>query len=171
LRAISAISAIDTDGERALNYQDWLPLFGLAAHEPAVLAMLASQGVKTPVTLPRQWSSTAVDFRELGVSIGFTSEFNLSGGAADVPIVSRFAMKLILGKTAKNWSTFTGALPHDLLASYSKDKVVSVLGEPTKLSQDYRSASWIIDGQQLGIHFTDDWAHIKQLGLSIPGAT
>lgn len=154
-----------------MNYKEWLSLFGLPSNDKAVIAMLAAHGVNTPVTFPPQWSSTGVDFKSDGVSVGFTSEFNLRGGAADLPILSRVVMKLLLGKTAKNWTTYTGSLPHGLSTNHSKEDVLSLLGEPTNLSQDFCSALWSIDGNQLGIHFTDDWGKIKQLGISLPGAT
>lgn len=154
-----------------MNYTEWLPLFGLAANDQAVVGALATHGVTTPVTLLPQWSSTGVDFKNDGVSVGFTSEFNLRGGVADLPILSRVVMKPLLGKTAKNWTAYDGPLPHGLKTSHSKDDVLALLGNPVNLNEDFCSALWVIDGLELGILFTEDWRKIKQLGLSLPGAT
>lgn len=153
-----------------MDYDEWLPLFGLPANDRRVAAALAAHGVSKPVALPSQEYATGVDFKAHGLSVGFTSEFTLSGGVADLPILASVVMMLILGKSAKGWTAYTGSLPHGLEKSHSKDDLVGLLGEPANLDEDYSSALWLIDGKELGVSFTDDWKHIKQLGLSLPGA-
>jgi len=153
-----------------MNYQDWTPLFGLPANDPKVVSALAARGFTGPVTLEPDESSTSVDLKQEGLSVGFNSEFSLNGGVADLPILSTIVMMTILGKTAKNWTAYTGPLPHGLTVDTSKDEALALLGEPENLDEDYESALWLIDGQELGVTFTEDWKRIKQLGLSLPGA-
>ena len=150
------------------NYQDWLPLFGLSASDRQVVALLAAHGVNTPVTLRPQELTVNVDFKNDGMSVGFTSEYTLRRGVADLPILTSVVMKTILGKTAKSWTTYTGLLPHGLKKMHSKDDVVSLLGEPVNLDADLCSARWVVDGRGLGILFAEGWKNIKQLGLSLP---
>lgn len=171
LRCTSADFYFHSGLETNVNYQEWLPLFGLPANDPKVVAALASNGVTSPVTLPPQEFSTGVDFKNEGISVGFTSEFTLRGGAADLPILSSVVMQLRLGAITKDWTPYSGPLPHGLKKSNTKDEIVALLGTPANLDQDFCSALWIIDRQELGILFTDDWRKIKQLGLSLPGAT
>lgn len=153
-----------------MDYQEWLPLFGLPANDRKVVAALAAQGVSKAVALPLQEFATGVDFKASGLSIGFTSEFTLSGGVADLPILASVVMMLILGKSAKGWIIYDGPLPYGLNRGHSKDDLVNLLGEPANLDEDYSSALWLIDGKELGVSFTDDWKHVKQLGISLPGA-
>jgi hypothetical protein len=153
-----------------MDYQEWLPLFGLAATDPKVVAALAAHGVTKPVTLPPETSTTGVDFKPHGFGLGFTSEFTLSGGVADLPILASVIFVAIPGKSSKGWRPYSGSLPHGLAKSDSKDEVVGKLGEPASLDNFFCSAGWDIDGLSLGISFSDDWKQIKQLGLSLPGA-
>jgi len=154
-----------------MDYQEWLPLFGLPANDRRVVAALAEHGINTPVTLRPQELTVNVDFKNDGMSAGFTSEYTLRHGVADLPILSSVVMKIILGKTAKNWTVYTGPLPHGLKKTQSKDDVVSLVGEPVNFDADLCSARWVIDGLGLGILFTEDWKSIKQLGLSLPRMT
>lgn len=154
-----------------MNYQEWLPLFGLPANDQKVVAALAVHGFNKPVTLYPQEFSTGVDFKNEGIGVGFTSEFTLRGGVADLPILSSVVMQLRLGKTTRDWTVYAGPLPHGLKATHCKDDVVALLGEPVNLDKDFCSALWVINGQEIGILFTDDWKKIRQLGLSLPGAT
>lgn len=153
-----------------MDYQEWLPLFGLAANDGKVIAALAAHGVTTPVTLPPQVFTTGVDFKAQGLGVGFTSEFTLRGGVADLPILASVVMMTAPSKNAKGWTPYAGPLPHGLKKGDTKDDVVAKLGEPVKLDDFFCSGRWVIDAQQLGILFTDDWKKIKQIGLSLPGA-
>lgn len=155
-----------------MDFQQWLPLFGLPATDGKVVSALAAAGVTAPVVLPPQTFTTGVDFKPQGVGVGFTAEFKLrEGGVADLPILASVVLMTAPSKNAKGWTPYNGPLPHGLKKTDSKDDVVAKLGEPATLDDFFNSGRWVIDGQQLGILFTDDWKKIKQLGLSLPGAT
>ena len=153
-----------------MNYQDWLPLFGLPATDPKVIAALAANGVTAPVTLPPETSATGIDFKPHGYGVGFTSEFTLRAGVAGLPILSSVVIKTIPNKNAKGWTPYSGALPHGLTKNDSKDVALTKLGKPAVLSDAFFSGRWEIDGIDLGVSFSDDWQKIKQLGLSLPGS-
>ena len=153
-----------------MDYQAWVPLFGLPATDPKVVSLLAAHGVTDPVTLPPQTFTTGADFKPHGFGVGFTSEFTLRGGAADLPILASVVIVVSPAKVKKGWVLYAGALPGGIKASDSKDEVVANLGPPANVNDDYTSAGWAIDGLELGIAFTEGWKQIKQLGLSLPGA-
>jgi hypothetical protein len=152
-----------------VNYQDWLPLFGLPANDPRVVQALAAHGIHQPVEFgdPTE-STTGVVFREHGLFVNFTSAFRLNGGSADLPILMEVGMKTIPGKSAKKWTAYAGPMPFGLTIGTSKDEALKLLGAPLVLSEDYVSGRWLVDGYDLGVGFTDDWAKINQLGLSLP---
>lgn len=154
-----------------MDYQEWIPLFGMPANATQVLNALARHGITKPVSLNRDELSTGVDFEKDGMSLGFTSEFKLRGGVADLPILSSVVMETILGKsTPKGWVAYAGPLPHGLAKTQSKDSVLALFGEPVKLSDRFHSARWVVDGRNISILFTDDWSNIRQLGVTMPGA-
>ena len=64
-----------------MDYQQWLPLFGLAASDSKVVSALAAAGVTAPVELPFQTFTTGVDFKPRGLGVGFTAEMKLPGVA------------------------------------------------------------------------------------------
>ena len=154
-----------------MDYQQWLPLFGLAASDSKVVSALAAAGVTAPVELPFQTFTTGVDFKPRGLGVGFTAEMKLrEGGSADLPILSSVVMMTAPSKKAKGWAPYAGPLPHGLAKGDGKDDIVAKLGPPTTLDDFFNSAGWVIDGLRLGVLFTDDWKTIKQLGLMMPGA-
>jgi hypothetical protein len=152
------------------TFESWLPLFGLPSTDDKVRSLLADYGSQELFKLRPTWSSGGVDFKDLGFAVSFTSEFNLSGGSPKVAIVSGVIMKLMLGKTSKNWKTYQGPLPNGLKSDHSKEQVLNVLGTPETLSDDFFSGSWSIGAHEIGIAFTENWGAIKQLGLSLPNA-
>ncbi len=152
-----------------MNAQDWLPLLGLPANDPKVVAALAANGVTTPVSLGRQTLTTGHDFKSHGLSLGFNSAVSLPGGGEHRPILTTVVMKLIAGKSAKGWALYTGPLPYGLAPTHSKDDLVALLGAPQNLNEDFCSGRWSVEGRELAVAFTDDWARIKQLGVSVPG--
>lgn len=153
-----------------MDYLVWIPLFGLPAHDSKVVSLLAAHGVTTPVTLPAQTSTTGADFKLHGFGVGFTSEFALRGGVANLPILASVIIIVSPAKVKKGWKLYTGALPAGIKVTDSKDDVIAKLGPPDSSDADYTSAGWTLDGLELGITFTDDWKQVKQLGLSLPGA-
>lgn len=154
-----------------MDYRKWLPLFGRAATDAEVAAALVAAGSTAKVSFPKDTFTTGVDFRDVGLGVGFTAEFKLrAGGATDVPILASVVMMTAPGKKAEGWKPYTGPLPHRLLATDTKDDVVAKLGEPATLDDFFASAAWLVDGKRLGVLFTDDWKTIKQLGLMLPGA-
>lgn len=153
-----------------MTYSDWLPLLWLSARDPKVISALAANGFDKPITFRPDESTASVDFKAHGMSVGFTSEFLLKGGASDLPILSTVVMKPLLGKSARGWTAYRAPLPHGLSASHTRDDVSAVLGTPANLDEDFCSALWEVDGLEIGILFTEDWKQIKQLGVSLPGA-
>jgi hypothetical protein len=154
--------------EMNMDYREWLPMIGLAATDPRVVAALAAHGVTAPVTLGPQELETGLDFKSDGMSLTFNSEYDVRGGVADLPILSQIVMMIVLGKTAKNWTAYTGPLPFGLKSTDSRDDVIARIGQPIVADDDFCSARWMIDGQDLGIRFTPEWKQIKQLGVGLP---
>lgn len=154
-----------------MDYQEWLPLFGLAATDPRVVNALAAQGVTAPVTLPPQTLVTGVDLKTAGLSVSFMSEFKLRGGVADLPILIAVVMTTVPGKSApKGSKPYAGPLPHGLSKKDGRDEVVAKLGEPVVLDDYFNSGRWVVDGHHVSILFTDDWKAIRQLGVTMHGA-
>src|SRR5579871_5621161 len=133
-----------------VDYQSWAAFLGLPANDSQVVAALAADGVTNPITLRSDELTVNVDFKRYGMSVGFTSEYALRGGVADLPILTSVVMKPVLGKTAKNWTAYSGSLPYGLKKTHSKNDVVSLLGDPVHSDSDFYSARWKIDGRELG---------------------
>lgn len=150
-----------------MRFETWLPLFGLAATDAKVVAALADAGHTGAVKLPPQTSTTGIDFKPHGISLGFTSAFRLHDGDATLPILASLVLK---PAARKDWKAYPGPLPHGLAPSDGKDAVVAKLGPAVALDDYFCSGGWDVDGLRLGILFTDDWSLIRQLGLSLPRA-
>lgn len=152
-----------------MSFEDWRPLLGEKANSKGVVDLLVANGVHSPVTLGKEDLTVNVDLKSRGMSIGFTSEYVLRGGVADLPILSSIVMKVVVGKAAKGWTPYTGTLPLGLGADSSRDAIVALLGAPASSDDDFQSARWTLEGNlSLGVQFADEWKRIKQIGLSLP---
>jgi len=153
-----------------MDYQEWIPLLGLAADDERIITRLAAYGWNAPIAFGPEDFYACVDFKNNGMSIRFESEFTLRNkGVLDLPILASVSMFPVLRKIQKKWTAYSDPLPFNLKLTFSKSDVIVLFGEPENSSNSY-SARWLLDSGQryLSVQFGENWESIKQLGVGIP---
>jgi hypothetical protein len=151
-----------------MSYEQWVPLFGKAADDPAVAEALKAAGITTKIKIGKDELRASENVPGTGMMITFTDEsvLNPSQGVIGRPILTAVMMVV---QSNQGDTLYTGPLPQKLEKQTSRDALRARLGNPLRSSDGpVFWDAWQIDGVEVQPTYKRDRQSIARVVVRRP---
>jgi hypothetical protein len=144
-----------------MDSNDFIAHLGKAYDAPEVQRLLAAVGVTKKLKMPKDDIEARADLPKLGLSLIFKPE----GPKSSVLI---FQAAMFLSNDNKGYTSYSGALPAQLLWTDKPAEVRVKLGKPTESKAALRLDRWTTPDQILTIEYAKESKRIHCVTVHIP---